>query len=299
MVVEEEYGEARRGNQKVLAFMQDIAKDEEAQRLADSLSHYTDGLFRKTFTSPGELRANVKDAVKSVIQHFRYPEVDISMIQEKVQHPDEIYGETTLRFVLSPKRVEEVIDPVSLESDDLERNLMGLGHAPGIDLFSYKCSKGTHVGINEIVILQSDERRGGHGRDFVRLEISTTGIITIDTNVTGLSKDNDRFSGAMAIFEGDIIERLNKCFAFASAFLDEIDKFKRYDPVLYNASLGGIRHRTLMTRPSSNGSYSMSMGGEEVVIAFDQPRVLTRVELASFQKYTDATLALFRRRLRR
>lgn len=298
LVVEEEYEEARERNLKVLAFIQKVERDKDAQRLVNTLSHYTDGFLRQTFSSPDELRVAVKDALVSIVKYSQNPEVDSSMIQEKLLSPYEVYGETTLRFILSPQRVEEVIDPLSLESDKLNRKLMELGHSAGVDLFSYECPKTTDVGINEIVILQSDERRNGRGREVVRLEMTTTGVVVIDTNVTGLHPEDNSFSDVMAILEDDVVGRLNKCFAFASAFLEMNDKFRRYDPVIYNTALSGIRYRTLMAKPSANGSYPMRMADDKIVVAFDKPQVITRTELAEFHRHVDMTLALFRRRLR-
>lgn len=188
LVVQEEYDEARQNNLSVLAFIQDVERDEESQRLVDKISDYVSGVFRLTFSSATELRAAVKDSLEPIIQHLKNPEVELSMIEEKLKDPYEIYNEASLRFLLTPERVEEFIDPVSLESPDLKRQLLEIGHSGEVELFSYERPKRTEVGVNEIIILQSDEGRSWDGVDEIRLELTTTGIIVIDSNVTVSTK---------------------------------------------------------------------------------------------------------------
>ena len=298
LVVEEEYDEARQNNLRVLAFIQNIEREEEAQRLVDRLSNYINGLFRITFSNLTELRSAVKDSLEPIIQHLKNPEVELSMIEEKLKDPYKIYNEASLRFLLAPERVEEFIDPVSLESPDLRRQLFEIGHSGEVELFSYERPKKTEVGINEFVILQSNEGRRWDGLDEVRLELTTTGVIVIDSNVSGLAARGEEFASIMVILERDIADRLMKCFAFASAFFELKDQFRRYDRMIYNAALSGIGHRTLMSELPKGGSYSMGQHGDEVVIAFDRPQVLTREDLTKSERQVERTITLFRRRLK-
>ena len=298
LVVQEEYDEARQNNLRVLAFIQDVERDEESQRLVDKISDYVSGVFRLTFSSATELRAAVKNSLEPIIQHLKNPEVELSMIEEKLKDPYEIYNEASLRFLLTPERVEEFIDPVSLESPDLKRQLLEIGHSGEVELFSYERPKRTEVGVNEIVILQSDEGRSWDGVDEIRLELTTTGIIVIDSNVTGLAPRGEEFANVMVILEGDIADRLKKCFVFALAFFELRDQFRRYDRIIYNAALSGIGHRTLMSEPPRGGSYATCQHGDEVIIAFDRPQVLTREDLSKSEKQVERTITLFRRRLK-
>jgi hypothetical protein len=52
---------------------------------------------------------------------------------------------TTLRFVLTPERDEEVIDPVTLGSEDFRRRMYELAHAPSVRLLSYERPKSARV----------------------------------------------------------------------------------------------------------------------------------------------------------
>jgi len=101
------------------------------------------------------------------------------------------------------------------------------------------------------------------------------------------------------LFEDDIVNGLRKSFSFTNAFYEWKDPFKRYDRMLYNSALRGLGHRTLMREPPKGGGYQMGQRGDEVIMAFDQPRLLTRQELQNPEKEIEATLSLFRRRLKR
>ena len=300
LVVEEEYEEARRCRLRVLDFVQKVKRDEEAQRFVEKLSDYVDGVFRPTFTTPTELQAAVEKALMPIIQFHKKPEVDLSMIEKKLKNPYKIYNETSLCFTLAPERVDELVDQVSLESPELKRQLLEIGHSPQVELFSYERPKTTEVGIDEIVILQSDEGRHRDGVDEIRLELTTGGLIVIDANVTDRKAIGQRHEllSSMTISEDDIASMLKKCFAFMMAFFEARDPFKRYDRMLYNASLSGIGYRTLISEPIQSGSYSMGSHGDEIEIAFDRPRLITRAELAMSEVEVSATLTLFRRRLK-
>lgn len=299
LVVEEEYEEARKRKKPTLAFIQKVERDEEAERLACKLSDYVNGMFRPTFFTPAELQSAVEKALAPIINHHSNPEVDLTMIEEKLKEPYQIYNEASLRFVLVPERVEELIDPVYLESPELKNQLFELGHSPEVQLFSYEWPKKVEVGINEIVILQSEEGSHRDGVDEARLELTTLGLIVIDVNVTGRAASGqwDDSVSSFAITEDDINYGLKKSFAFVRVFLEAKDPFKRYNRLLYNSALSGLGYRTLMKGPSRDGSCPMGHHGDQVIIAYERPRLIVREDLLDSQKEIEATLTLFRRRL--
>jgi hypothetical protein len=156
------------------------------------------------------------------------------------------------------------------------------------------------VDTGAIIIHQSDESRRRAGIDEVRLELTTQGVVVIDLNVTGRAArrgGEDAFN-ALIILEGDIIAGVRKCAAFAGSFFDAKDPYKRYARLHYNAALSNIGYRTLMTAPSPTGSYSIGHHDREIIVAFDQPRPITRTDLAQFDDQANAVLAMFRRRMR-
>jgi hypothetical protein len=186
------------------------------------------------------------------------------MIEEKLETPHRIYSETCLRFVLAPARVDELIDPVSLESPSLSKELLRIGHDDRVDLFSYEWPKKTEVGVGEIVIVQSEEAYRRGGTDWVRLELAAQGMILIDQNVTGRSTDrHDDFVGGMVVIERDIADALGKSFAFSSAFFSAKDPYKRFERLVYNVAISGLGHRIMRTEPVRSGGYSIGNFGDD------------------------------------
>ena len=68
--------------------------------------------------------------------------------------------------------------------------------------------------------------------------------------------------------------------------------------MLYNTSLTGIGNRTLMKKPPKNGHYAVGQHGDEVILAFERPRLMTRKDLENPENEINAALTLFRRRLK-
>lgn len=301
LVVEEEYEEARKKKLIVLAFIQNVDHDQDAQRFIDSISDYVDGVYRPAFDSVSDLESLLNKALVPIIKQLREPKMDSTTIQEMLKKPYTIYNEAILRFVIAPERDEEVIDPVSLESPEIKRQLYEIGHIPNINLFSYELPKSTEIEINEIIISQSDEGNRRDGVDEVRLEINTKGTIIIDINVSGRPRNDksDNFSGVFAIMEGDLYQILEKCFSFANAFFKLKDPYKRYERLIYNSALCNIGYRSILKEPSKNGTYSVGhQHSNETIMAFDQPRVLTRSDLEDTKNEIAAVITFFRRRLK-
>ena len=301
LVVEEEYEEARRRRLRILAFIQAVERDNDAQNFVTTLSDYVGGVLRPTFATPAELQTAVELALKPIVHHYTNPKVEPSMIQDKLikGHEFKLYNETCLRFVLAPERTEEVIDPIFIGSQEFIEHLYNLGHSTQVRLFSYERPKVTDVGVQEIVIIQSDEPRGRESLDEVRLEITVGGIIIIDANVTGrVARRPDNMDSLFCIYESDLGAVLNKCFAFSNAFYAAKDPYSRYDRLFYNVGLSGIGHRNLVSQPPQGSTYFLANRIEDVVPAFDKPRLITRIELASPEEELVRVITLFRRRLK-
>lgn len=155
LAVEEEFDQARQNHIPILAFIQDIEMDEDATRLSGIVSDYTDGTFRNKFVASPDLKNLIEKALKPQIEHYFAPRAGANMVQELVNNPAKVYDEVVLRFVLAPERVEEVIDPVDLESPELERQVMELGHKQEVGLFSYQRAKSRRVTTSELIICPS------------------------------------------------------------------------------------------------------------------------------------------------
>jgi hypothetical protein len=84
----------------------------------------------------------------------------------------------------------------------------------------------------------------------------------------------------MVVAVEDIEAVLNGACAFAAAFYDVIDRFKRHQRFVYNVGLADLEYRTLERDPRPRTSYRMSMRSPSTIIAaYDEPRVVDRVAL--------------------
>jgi Domain of unknown function (DUF4062) len=299
LVVEEEYEEAGRRKVRVIAFMQNVEHDKGSQFFVDKLSHYVDGVFRVTFNSSDELKSAIKNALLPLIPKYGAPYIDMAIFDDKLKNPYKIYNQAALRFMITPERVDEMIDPISLESPALERQLNEIAHSAKVEIFSYRRGHYSEVGIDSIALLPIDERGYRDVADEVRIEVTTNGMIIIDTNVTGRAMGGGYdFADSMTISEEEITACLKRCFLFAAAFYDMKDPFKRYDRFFYNSALSETGSRKLVPKMQKSNSFSIGTRHEEIVIAFDRPKLITRAEFVTLDEEVKATITLFRRRLK-
>lgn len=301
LVVEEEYDEACRRRMRILVFIHKGTRDADCDRLVARMSDYVDGLFRHTYADAADLESVVKKSLMPLVKQLQKPEVEPMVMTEMLKNPHRFANETGLRFVLAPERTDELVDHLTLESKEFGRRLLEIGHALDIELFSYEYPKTTDIGVNEIVLLQSDETYRRQGSERVRLEVTTQGVIIIDVNVTGRpsGEREGNYLASMVLLEGDVRVGLKRCFAFANAFYGGRDPYLRYDRMLYNVALGGIGMRSLMAaEPPRGASVQIGNHGEAPVSAFDVPQLITRADLRNPGKEIERTISLFRRRLR-
>jgi hypothetical protein len=299
LVVEEEYEQARKRKKTILAFIQNAKRDEDAERLVNNLSDYIDGLFRLMFNSAAELRNQVSGALSPIVVRFNNRPVEVAMLQEKLRERYAIPNETRLRFVLSPERDEEVIDVITLDSPSLKQDLFEMGHANNVSLFSYEHSKSSEVQVDSLVIHQRDSSGRRNENKVVRLEISSGGSITIDMNVTGrINRGSLHGMGeAYVIVESDVIECLQSSFAFANAFYNKFDPYKRHQRFFYNSALSEIDYKKLVAEYKEKSSITFSHQEKEVMPAFDKSRTIGREDLTMPDTEINGTMIMFRRRL--
>ncbi len=300
LTVEEEYGEAIKRKLRILAFIEGVDQDQDAKELVSRVSDYVSGLFRTTFSGPDQLQAQVENALTPIIKDWNSLGANMNTIDEKLKDNFEIGSEAVLRVVFFPERKGQLIDPVDLESPLLFTNIMEIGHSPNVGLFDYEHGKKKEIGINEIVITQGDSHQYREPTNVVRLELTSNGILKIDTNVTGrVHRGNEYdFLNSMVIAEEDVLGKMKKVFAFALSLLEKLDPYCRYDRMLYNAALSNIGHRNLETNPQPRQNYQMGIVDDKIVMAFDQPRLITRVDLRAPDRELEATITMFRRRMR-
>ena len=220
-----------------------------------------------------------------------------------IQFMEETYSianETSVRFVIAPERVEEVIDPVILGSDDFIETILALGHSKKVRLFDYSRQKNPQIEGQSLVIHQSDQYHSRKAIAEVRLELSESGLVMIDSNVTHriIRGQRDSLLDICVLVKEDIETVLNICFQFTSALFDHLDQFKRHQRFLYDASLVNLGTRMLVEEPKEQGSYSLNMyGHDRPVVAFDKPRLIARTDIASPKSEIDRLIAVLSRKI--
>lgn len=298
LVVEEEYERALTRRLPVLAFLQNIGRDGAATRFADRLSDYIDGLFRRTFLTPEDLQREVKRALQPL---FADAHTTVTMRLSERDHfaqPYMVPSTTMLRFVLTPERREEVIDPVRLSTEEFRRRLYEIGHSAEVHLLSYERPKSSEIAGDDLVIVQT-EANGRHGEEeHVRLQVTEAGELVIDANVTGRVRRSPGFGGleSMVVAVEDVENVLGLAFGFAAAFYDEIDPYKRHQRFTYNAAVSGLEHRTIERNPQPRQSFRMSMRMQDLIMAFDLPREIGRNDLRSPATEIERVVTMLMRR---
>jgi len=302
LVIEEEYDQARARKLPILMFLQDIERDSSAQRFADEVSDYLHGSFRITFRTADELEAAVGQALKPHISAANRPLVDKAMMMHEFQSSHTNQGQTGLRFLLSPERQEEILDPVTLGSDDFKKQIYALGHSGERALFSYQKPKEGRVEGDSLVIHQEDQYRPGDPIEDVRVQIRESGKIIVDSNVTGrvLRGDQHGLLSMYVIAEEDVEDALRADFQFAAAIFDKFDPYKRHRRFVYNVALIDVDNRRLERNPQDRSSYSIRLTPlKEPLIAFGSPRVVERSDLSNPTTELTRILAVFRRDIER
>lgn len=300
LVVEEEYCQARTRKLPVLLFLQDVDRDVEGQRLAEELSDYVNGLFRATFRTPTELEEEIERALKPILSAAGRSIMDKDKLMQALEDPYTILNETTLRFILTSERSEEVIDPVQLESKEFIDRIYEICHSLEIQLFSYQRPKKHGIEGDSLVIHQQDQHGRNDTVEEVRLELTESGQIILDSNVTGrvLRGERHGLMNSMVVMHEDIETVLDADFLFAAALFDEIDRFKRHQRFVYNVLLTGLGYRNLVEVLKEESSYSMNVfRDDKPIVVFNEPRLVGRSDLQTPESEINRVLTLLSRKV--
>jgi len=293
-VVEEEFEEARDRDLPVLLFLVDGEREEEAQRLAERLSDYVDGYFRKEVRSPEELRAEVERSLNRFIDDSDEEQTEVQHIQEAVSDPYDLGGRPSLRVVLAPERQEEVVDPMTLGSKEFRYDVYRLAHSLEVDLLDYEQAKTHSLTPSSIDLTQRSSGRQGRGKETVRIEIGQDGLIVVDKAVT----ESGRRTVSDAIVSVKVERAAEKAFAFTEALYDEIDEFGRHQKFYYNAALSNLGHRPIVDKHDSDqqGTLVQPVTQDDSVVAFNAPRVLSRNALRAPTEEIERIITMIRRK---
>jgi hypothetical protein len=294
LVIEEEYEHARLRGIPRLLFLQETARDPAATRVAMELSDYVDGTFRRTFKRPADLCREIERSLRPLFDGGRASAMTAPLLNDYFRSPYRRHGTPMLRLALSSERQEEFIDPVRLHSTSLLHEVYELAHRADIGLFDYAAAKRPAASDTSLVILQQPESQSHGGEAHVRLELTEGGAIIIDNNVSGRNPRLARSTlDTMVVAIEDIERVLVTAFAFAAAFYDLIDTFKRHQRFGYKVGLTGLDYRTLERNPRERTSYAMSLRSTSTsIVAFDQPRMIDRQVLSAPKSEVDRVVVL-------
>lgn len=284
LVVEEELEEARRRRLPILVFIEEAEQDVDAKRLSATVSDYVDGYFRVGFRGPDGLGRELARALPPLIQTSQRPAMSSGELSAYFERPYKVGDETTLRFVLLPERLDEIVDPVRLGSDEFADRLLELGHSKSVALFSYQRAKEPPSISNDSLVIEqpagNDWRRGIHA---VRMELHESGAMVLDSNVTG-RRERANSSDLMGMFRiaiEDVEAALTADFRFASAVYEDIDPYKRHQRFFWNAALNSLGYRGFARNPSPAQAYTMNtQERSEPAVAFPAGRPMDRLLLA-------------------
>jgi hypothetical protein len=237
-VVEEEYDEARSRRLPTLAFLQTTKRDAGGEALANKVSNFVDGQFRRNFTSADELETAVYNSVGGLIANASTSTLRPDVIQDRFKARPRIVHDAALRLVVAPERDEEVITPVDIVSSGFVRELYEVGHGGPTPLLDYRRPKTESVEGEALTIHQQDPN-GRHDEDNeVWLSVDERGVVEIETNITSRGRPGmNSFASALVITIPDVEDRLLSEFAFIRAFYDRRDPFKRHQRFMYNVAV--------------------------------------------------------------
>jgi hypothetical protein len=299
-VVEEEFEHAKKLKLPRMIFLEEMPRDAETQKFVDRLSSYVDGRFRRTFRGPNHLETLVEDALSPVLKAIKKPMTEHVNLDLALAKPHEVNSEACLRLVLAPERHEELIDPVTLESDVFLDTVYSLALARNVQLLSHRRAKETTLQGSSLIIQQPSGRDRGDVTEDVRIEISEKGLVFIDANVTGLvNRGEDHFLSSMIIAQEDVELVLKRCFFFLADLFDHLDPFGRHQRFYYNVVLSNQGTRLLEKDPKPRSSYSMAMSrSENPLVIFNPHRVIGRDDLRSSDDEISRTIILIARALK-
>lgn len=276
LVVEEEFEEAQNRDLPVLLFLVDGDRESEAERLAERLSDYVEGYFRVEVESPAELQKEVEGALERLIDTPTDEQPHMHRVRDATSAPYDLGGQPSLRAVLVPEREEEVVDPMTLESEKFRHRVYRIAHSLSVKLLRYTEAKSHSLTQHALVITQRSSSRQRRGKENARLKIGERGRIIVDASVT---EPNQRGMGSgMVIDASKIKDAARRAFAFAETFYDEIDQHGRYQQFLHSAVLTNPGNRKIVDEVDpQQQTFSMSYGAQnDHIVAFDAPRRISR-----------------------
>ena len=279
LVVEEEYEEAKRLRLPIYVFLHEIERDRLASHLAERLSDYVDGNHRRSFLTSQHLEQLIEEAMRPAIAQLSIPTMNTNNISKLLTQDCHMDNEPSLRIIVSPERHEEILDPMSLESDSLFKQLNQIAHDSEPPLFDYRLSKTRSI-MGDSIILHQVNHAAPHV-DEVRLCISEQALVMIDATLTEQDDDPMSFWRSYVIDENRIRAVLHRGLSFVSRLFDALDPYKRHERFYFNVSLINLGERAIERDPQPRNTFTHPPFRDgRPVVAFRDPRLVSRADLA-------------------
>ena len=302
---EEEYEEARRNNKRILVFLEaDVQREPQQQAFADKVQNYVHGHWRKTFRDAAELTELVRDAVtaadlvvqSSARQSQARVRIDTALNSRPPRSDDVVW----LQAVWTTLRDEEVVDPLALGNEAFKRRFLRSAHECEPSLLTYEQSKQVNVTPSCLRIDQGDRNNWMQARHLVAVELHSNGTLAIARNITGSMPSTAATAGWSDMFflDPEVVRAgLNQAWSFVSACWEDLDRYVRHDPLLYNVAIYDMGTRKFASAPQqSHSSIEVPPAcPENPLVVFDPPRRVSRADVTMYDKEVDRAITILDR----
>jgi hypothetical protein len=214
----------------------------------------------------------MNDRLREVLQPLRLPVMDPNDATRRAGECREVQGETTVRLVLAPERLEEIIDRIEIGEKEFEERVQGITHATRF--FDYRSAKSVSLRQDTLVIEQAASRRDADRC----MEIEPTGILTFDVVVSARGDDpiESGLGYMYTLVRGDVAAALDAAFRSAGRLYAEIDAYLRHQRFHYAVAFCGIGFRSLADAlPKGSRGFSMARDIRRPLIV-EKSRLISR-----------------------
>jgi hypothetical protein len=257
----EEFHEARE-RCPVLVFVKAPINPEPAQRnFLEEVQSWASGFYSSTFTSVGELRTRIIQALHDLDVSLARggPDESEGLDRARALVPEPLgMGSDLLMLVVVASPRQAVLRPAELEDPQLHDELVRQALTGPYGLLDIEQGTHPHLRGSALEVEQDDRRH--------TVRLSEDGTIMIGQPA---SVDRDHRTATIpSLVEEDINDRLERAIRFAATVMDRIDSRGRITHVVLLATIvgaGWMGWRSRAEYERSHGGGQMGSGGERVV----------------------------------
>lgn len=294
-VVEDEFEEAQRRKLPRLLFVQDTPRDTATTELVHRVSDYVHGRFRKSFSTPDDLRTAIAAAMRESLGGMVNMERNTAeSVNALLPSAATTSMSPALRLAVIPERKDEVFDVLQFDDQDFRRTLFEIGHRKDVHLFAFEQgAKSATVRDNELVLTQAPAR-GQYPAIGVIVRILENGAVTIEQTLNERRRSRHGF-GDLQIAERDVADALNSSLAFINGLYEHTDPGHRFATFFYAAGLAGMSVHVIVSEIHERTSFSLPMNDRDW-FTLDKPRKLDRTDLANPDAIVNRLLTFIKKR---